>query len=143
MHITSAIDCDGAYLCVKIICKAAQLRAEGRSIKDLISTLGAPAESEEIRYTITGDNFADYVKKVLEDFTAFANADPRFHIVSPNYEGVCISFDDDEVQGWMLIRMSLHNPVIPINLESRTAGGTKVIMDRLNPFIAEHDRLEK
>lgn len=43
----------------------------------------------------------------------------------------------------MLIRMSLHDPVIPINLESRTAGGTKVIVDRLKPFLEEHDRLEK
>ena len=77
------------------------------------------------------------------DFTAFAEKDPRFHIVTPNYEGVRISFDDDEVQGWMLIRMSLHDPVIPINLESKTAGGTKVIMERLTPFLAEHDRLEK
>ena len=132
---------DGAYLCVKIICKAAQLRAEGRSIKDLISTLGAPAESAEIRYTIKGDNFAEYGKQVLTDFEAFAEKDPRFHIVSPNYEGVRISFDDDEVQGWMLIRMSLHDPVIPINLEAQAAGGTKIIEGRLESFFAEHDRL--
>ena len=132
---------DGAYLCVKIICKAARLRAEGRSIKDLISTLGAPAESAEIRYTIKGDNFAEYGKQVLTDFEAFAEKDPRFHIVSPNYEGVRISFDDDEVQGWMLIRMSLHDPVIPINLEAQAAGGTKIIEGRLESFFAEHDRL--
>ena len=132
---------DGAYLCVKIICKAARLRAEGRSIKDLISTLGAPAESAEIRYTIKGDNFAEYGKQVLTDFEAFAEKDPRFHIVSPNYEGVRISFDDDEVQGWMLIRMSLHDPVIPINLEAQAAGGTKIIEERLEAFFAEHDRL--
>ena len=132
---------DGAYLCVKIICTAARLRAEGRSIRDLISTLGTPAESTEIRYTIKGDNFAEYGKQVLTDFEAFAEKDPRFHIVSPNYEGVRISFDDDEVQGWMLVRMSLHDPVIPINLEAQAAGGTKIIEDRVNAFFAEHDRL--
>ena len=57
------------------------------------------------------------------------------------YEGVRISFDDDEVQGWMLIRMSLHDPVIPINLEAQAAGGTKIIEGRLESFFAEHDRL--
>jgi phosphomannomutase len=132
---------DGAYLCVKIICKMAQLKAEGRKIADLIGKLGQPAEAREIRFTIAGDGFREYGLQVLKDFEAFAEEDPRFHIVSPNYEGVRIGFDDPEVKGWVLLRMSLHEPKMPMNLEAEEKGGLETILGRLRPFFAKYDRL--
>ncbi len=57
--------------------------------------------------------------------------------MEPNYEGVRVSFDDEQVKGWMLIRQSLHDPVMPMNIESRGKGGVQVIMDRLAPFFAD------
>jgi phosphomannomutase len=132
---------DGAYIAVKIICKMAQLRREGKTIESLISDLKSPAESVEVRYKIAGDDFADYGTKVLDDFRAFAEADPRFHIVEPNYEGIRVSFDDDEVKGWMLVRKSLHDPVLPMNIEAEKAGGADIIKARLEPFFSKYDRL--
>ena len=132
---------DGAYLCVKIIVQMAKLRARGRQIEEMISALGSPAEAKEIRYRIAGEDFRDYAAKVLEDFRAFAEADSRFHIVAPNYEGIRISFDDEEVKGWMLLRMSLHDPVMPMNLEAERKGGTDVILRRIEPFFRKQTRL--
>jgi phosphomannomutase len=66
---------------------------------------------------------------------------PLFHVVEPNYEGVRIAFDDEEVKGWLLIRKSLHDPVLPMNIESKEAGGTDVILERINDFFARYKRL--
>ena len=132
---------DGAYLCVKIICKMAALKKEGRRVEELIADLGSPAESREFRYHIAGDDFGAYGHQVLDDFRAFAEKDPRFHIVSPNYEGIRIAFDDEEVKGWLLLRMSLHDPVIPLNVESEKEGGVDIIMGRIKDFISGYDRL--
>ncbi|MBQ6385095.1 MAG: phosphomannomutase/phosphoglucomutase [Lachnospiraceae bacterium] len=134
---------DGAYIAVKIICRMAQLLKEGRKIESLIADLKQPAESREVRYTINTEDFGSYGKQVLEDFRAFAEADPRFRIVEPNYEGIRIAFNDEEVKGWMLLRMSLHDPVMPMNLESEAAGGTDIIMARLEPFFAKYDKLTR
>ena len=134
---------DGAYLCVKIICEMARLRREGRKIDELIAALGSPAEAKEVRYHISGSDFAAYGQDVLRKFEVFAEADPRFHLVKPNAEGVRVSFDDKEVKGWMLLRMSLHDPVMPVNMESRDAGGVKIIEERTAPFFAAQARLEK
>ena len=132
---------DGAYIATKIIAKMAVLKREGRKIEDLIADLDHPAESREIRYKITNPDFVTYGKKVLADFETFAKADERFIIVEPNYEGIRVRFDDNEVHGWMLLRMSLHDPAMPLNIESKKIGGVDIIMKRLNLFFANYPEL--
>ncbi|MEE3419803.1 MAG: phosphomannomutase/phosphoglucomutase [Lachnospiraceae bacterium] len=134
---------DGAYIAVKIICKMAVLRKNGERIESLIADLKSPAESVEVRFKIAGEDFGPYGARVLDDFTAFAESDDRFHIVEPNYEGIRISFDDSEVKGWMLLRKSLHDPVLPMNVEAEQAGGTDIIMKRVSPFFEKYDRLSR
>ena len=133
---------DGAYISVKIICKMAKLMRTGERIESLIADLKQPAESEEIRFRIQSDDFRPIGEQTLADFRAFAETDPRFHIVEPNYEGIRVSFDDEEVRGWMLVRMSLHDPVIPMNVESSREGGVAVILGRIREFFAERPVLK-
>ena len=133
---------DGAYIATKIICRMAMLRKEGKKIESLISKLEQPAEAAEIRLNITVPDFKAYGQQVLDDFKAFCEADPRFRIVSPNFEGVRVAFDDAEVKGWMLMRLSLHDPVIPINLESKNPGGVEIIKERILPFIGRYEGLK-
>ena len=59
-------------------------------------------------------------------------------LVSPNYEGVRIAFDG----GWCLLRKSLHDPLLPLNLESEKQGGCKEIRDKIKPFLQEYDLLD-
>ena len=132
---------DGAYIAVRIICKMAEMQRSGRKLEELIAGLKQPAESEEHRYKITCEDFRAYGEAVLEDFREFAEKDERFHIVKPNYEGIRISFGDEEVSGWLLLRMSLHDPVMPLNVESSKEGGCAVIMGRLASFLKTHEFL--
>ena len=133
---------DGAYIAAKIIGRMARIRREGKTLESLIADLRQPAEAAEMRLSITAEDFKAYGQQVLEDFRAFCAADPRFHIVSPNYEGVRVAFDDEEVKGWLLIRLSLHDPVIPINLESANDGGVDILKERIRPFIEAHSALQ-
>lgn len=134
---------DGAYIAAKIICRMAKLQKEGRKIESLIEKLGQPAEAAEMRLNITETDFKTYGQQVLTDFKAFCEADPRFHIVSPNYEGIRVAFDDEEIKGWLLMRLSLHDPVIPINLESKAAGGVEIMKKRIAPFLEAHEGLRR
>ena len=134
---------DGAYIAVKIICRLAKMKAAGQRLESLIEDLAQPEDSLEIRFSIGAEDFAVYGKKVLEDFAAYCEAKPGVEIVSPNYEGVRVKFDDEEVQGWMLLRMSLHDPVMPMNLEAKKSGGCDIILSRMQEFFDRYDKLEK
>ncbi len=134
---------DGAYISVKIIIKMARLLREGRRIESLIADLKSPAESREVRFTIMAEDFRSVGERVLSDFKAFAAAKEGWTIVEPNYEGIRVAFDDAEVKGWMLLRMSLHDPVLPMNVESERAGGTDIILGRLEGFFAGYPELKR
>eukprot|EP00276_Gloeochaete_wittrockiana_P005751 CAMPEP_0184659878 /NCGR_PEP_ID=MMETSP0308-20130426/31477_1 /TAXON_ID=38269 /ORGANISM="Gloeochaete witrockiana, Strain SAG 46.84" /LENGTH=582 /DNA_ID=CAMNT_0027100041 /DNA_START=106 /DNA_END=1856 /DNA_ORIENTATION=+ len=134
---------DGAYLIVKILIKAAQLRLAGAGeIGSLIQDLKEPAEAVECRLKIKGDNFAEYATQALEA-TEKKVAELGWKVASPSFEGIRIIFGPEEGDGWALIRKSLHDPIVPINIESDREGGTKIIakklMDVLEPEFKEMD----
>ena len=41
----------------------------------------------------------------------------------------------------MLMRMSLHDPIIPVNYEAEKEGGIEIIKARLRPFLERYDQL--
>ena len=114
----------------------ADLKKEGKRIEDLIRDLGHPAEAREIRFRITAADFAAYASSVLEAFRKFCEEAPGFTIVEPNYEGVRVNYDLEGRTGWVLLRMSLHDPVMPMNLESAVPGGCEAVLEAMKPFIA-------
>ena len=134
---------DGAYMSVKILCEAVRCKRNGKTIEGLLDGLTEAAETKEIRIKIFEDDFKSYGLQVLEQFKQFAEQDERFHIVEPNYEGVRISFADEEVHGWLLIRMSLHDPLLAMNLEANEAGGVAVMEGRIRQFFEGFASLEK
>ena len=45
--------------------------------------------------------------------------------IPQSFEGIRINFDSEEIQGWILLRMSLHDPVMPMNIEGGRIGDLK------------------
>ncbi|MBQ9014838.1 MAG: phosphomannomutase/phosphoglucomutase [Firmicutes bacterium] len=129
---------DGAYLATKIVIRTAQLKAEGRRIESLIESLQDPADEKEIRIPITATDFGGYGDKVLEDLEAFAKAEPGLSLEEPNYEGVRINFPE----GWCLLRKSLHDPILPMNMASDRPGGCAAIEEVMMRFLRSYDGLE-
>ena len=46
------------------------------------------------------------------------------------------------VKGWCLLRKSLHDPLLPLNIESEVKGGCKKIADILLDALKEFDELD-
>ena len=122
---------DGAYLVAKLIVYAAKLNKQGKQLQDIIATLKQPEESKEIRIKITEPDFKAYGAKVLQEMKEKFAAVPGWSIVEPNYEGIRISCTNADEDGWLLLRMSLHDPVMPLNIESNVKGGVAVIENKL------------
>ncbi len=114
---------DGAYLVTKIIIKAAILRKENKKIGDCIAGLKKPLEEKELRFNITEENFRQIGEELIEEIKKIAEADCEMILAPDNYEGVRVSFNDKKRNGWFLLRLSVHDPVMPFNTESNTKGG--------------------
>ncbi|MEM9157035.1 MAG: phosphomannomutase/phosphoglucomutase, partial [Cyanobacteria bacterium P01_F01_bin.33] len=125
---------DGAYLISKVLIDLAKAKLAGRSLSDLIANLQEPKESREFRLKLTGDDFTSYGNDVIDKLKRFANSQPDWELVPNNYEGVRIACRSAEENGWFLLRLSLHDPVMPLNIETNVAEGVSRIASRLLSF---------
>ena len=132
---------DGAYLMVQIIILLARLRAAGKELTDLLKTLREPKEAREIRFKITTENFAEYGKKVLAELESYCAG---FNFLTPapdNREGFRVNFDKEHGNGWLLLRLSVHDPVMPLNIESDEEGGADKIEAFFRQFVSQYEFL--
>jgi phosphomannomutase len=133
---------DGAYLIAKILIKVAKLKEEGKEISSLIEDLKHPEESEDIRLKIKRENFRAYGEQVISGLKEYITRVDGWSVEPENYEGIKINCDKDHGNGWFLLRMSLHEPVLPLNVESDSIGGVNNILDKLIPFIEKYSELD-
>eukprot|EP00168_Porphyra_purpurea_P017575 TRINITY_DN6130_c0_g1_i1.p4 TRINITY_DN6130_c0_g1~~TRINITY_DN6130_c0_g1_i1.p4 ORF type:complete len:171 (+),score=70.42 TRINITY_DN6130_c0_g1_i1:1033-1545(+) len=118
---------DGCYLAVKIIVEMVRLRAAGeeRGIAALLDGLAEPLAAHEFRLPFRdATDFGAQGVALLDAFPAFVAATPGWTVAEPNYEGVRVSVDEgDGRSGWLLLRQSLHDPLLPLNIETEAPGG--------------------
>ncbi len=135
---------DGMYLVTVLICEAMRLKQEGKALSDLLEGLKEPRESVEIRLNITENDFRPIGRSAIEKVMEYAAFAPGWHIAPDNREGVRISFDlDGEMDnGWFLLRLSVHDPVLPLNIESDVEGGVKYMANALYKVLANAEGID-
>ena len=124
---------DGMYLVTVMLIKAMQLKQQGETLGKLLEGLREPVESTEIRLKVLADDFAACAKQAIEHVLDYASENEDWHVAPDNREGVRISFDvDGELSSaWFLLRLSVHDPVMPLNAESDVPGGVKAVLSKL------------
>ena len=124
---------DGMYLVTVLIVEAMRLKQEGKELSSLLDGLREPVESVELRLNITAPDFREAGRTVIERVMDHASYETDWHIAPDNREGVRINFDlDDGLQnGWFLLRLSVHDPVLPLNVESDVPGGVRTMLSKL------------
>lgn len=127
---------DGAYLCTRIIIKAAVLRREGKTIDTLLADLREPVEAAEYRLKIKAEDFRTCGNAWIEALEAYAKKQ-GWAIAPDNREGIRVSFAEPELRGWFLLRLSVHDPILPLNVESDVPGGVEKILDKFKAFVRD------
>ncbi len=124
---------DGMYLVTVLLIKAMQLKQQGETLSKLLDGLREPVESTEIRLPVLCEDFAAAAKLIIEHVLDYASSHEDWHVAPDNREGVRISFDiDGELNSaWFLLRLSVHDPVMPLNAESDVPGGVKAVLQKL------------
>lgn len=138
---------DGAYLAVKILIEMVRLRLAGdsRGIGGLLDGLDEPLEEKEFRLKfLDQSDYSNYGANVVEAFAKFASGVNGWKVEETNYEGYRVSVDEgDGKAGWLLLRQSLHDPLLPLNIESEVAGGVAAIAKVLvDDFLPHHSNVD-
>ena len=81
----------------------------------------------------------EYGEQVLRDLVDFVKSRDGWVPAPDNYEGYRVTVP--EADGWFLLRMSLHDPVMPLNIESNETGGVEKIKNALAEFFGRYDKL--
>lgn len=133
---------DGAYLITKIVIKLAVMGKSGKKVESLIENLKDPAEACELRPKILTDDFREYGNSVLSELEKYAQTMEGWTIADDNREGIRIFLSKDIGDGWFLLRLSVHDPIMPLNIESDSTGGVMKIVLQVYDFLKKFDKLD-
>ncbi len=125
---------DGAYLVTKIVIEL----AKGKILEKIIETLKTPKEEREVRFNILAEDFKSYGLMVINELEKFALARPDYKIADDNREGIRVSTPN----GYFLLRLSVHDPVMPMNFESNEIGGIAEDIMPLKEFFTQFSELD-
>lgn len=128
---------DGAYLVTKILIQMASLRKEGKDLNDLLAPLREPAEAAEVRLPILEEDFRARGEQLISALETYAG-EQGWAIAPDNREGLRVSFPAGQGNGWFLLRLSVHDPILPVNFESDSTGGNREIAEKLLAFLEQH-----
>lgn len=129
---------DGAYLVTRIIIEAVKLRREGKPLLSLIDGLKSAREEKEVRLSFKTENWKELGNFIIENLKKLK--DPRLVVAPDNYEGARVSVP--RLKGWFLVRMSVHDPIMPVNIESDVEGGAEAIAAILREYLKAFDGLD-
>lgn len=131
---------DGAYMAVKLLIAAAIAKKEGKQLQSFVAALEPEFESREYRMKLSGEDFKEYGQSVLKAFEERAK-EQGVTVVPNSYEGIRLAFDSEEVKGWALLRLSLHDPLMPLNLEGVREGDCDKMVEILRGLLEGFDKL--
>lgn len=132
---------DGAYLVTRIIIKLCLLKRAGGGLGDLIADLEEPAEEKEVRLGITAPDFKAYGEEMIARVESQAAVCADVKIADDSREGTKIIFQSPDTDGFFIFRLSVHDPIIPINFESAVSGGNRKMAKTLLGWLSDADGL--
>ena len=135
---------DGMYLVTRLICEAMRRKREGKTLSSLIDDLQEPVESTEIRLPVLEEDFRTAGQDVIERILSHTLDNPEWNLAPDNREGVRITFnlEGGVNNAWFLLRLSVHDPVMPLNAESDVHGGVKYMLGQLLNLIGDEKALD-
>ena len=129
---------DGAYLVTKLLIKAVKMRAEGRKLTELIANLKEPKLAKGHRLNLLGENFKEDGQKILDALYKEVSESENMSLEEPNYEGVRVNIGD----GWFLLRLSLHDPLMPLDIQCDSEKCLEDIYSFLKNFLSQFEFID-
>lgn len=133
---------DGAYVIAKILMLLPRLKKENMSLGELISSLKQPIETQELRFEILAEDVRRYGEQVIHELNEFVSKLKGMSIDPENHEGLRVNVSEKYGKGWFLIRMSLHEPLLVLQVENDELGKNQNVLQELAAFFEQYHQLD-
>lgn len=133
---------DGAYLAAKIIVCIAKSGSDKNPIQEIIKNLIEPKERIELRIPINSTKVITSARKVITLLKSQYDYIRGCELQTENIEGVRLNFTSNDHNGWCILRKSVHDPILVLNVESYISHGSDTIIASLFPFFKKFDFLD-
>lgn len=137
---------DGSHLALTAVVafvRSRLLHGASAGLGELLADLQEPLEASEHRITIKGSDAVATGTRVLVALKAWLDsgaAPANWSLAAENHEGWRINVDEGVgAAGWLLLRQSLHDPLLVLNLESDIAGGAAIMRGQVAQFLSSCD----
>ncbi len=131
---------DGMYLATRLIIEAARPGFGARRLFGLTETLREPVEQREVRLKIHAKDFRPVGEAAVQALLSAIKGIPRWQLDAGNREGVRVQCGKPD--RWFLLRLSLHDPVVVLNLESDEAGGVAQMAEAVGGVLSVCEGLD-
>jgi len=129
---------DGAYSAVKTVIEMVRRKLDGRgTLSEMLALLPEPLESREFRLKIQDEDFQPVGQGILADFHEYITSGVvlEWSLEEVNHEGWRVNVDEGGGKaGWLLLRQSLHDPLLVLNVESEVEGGLSATAHKVRAF---------
>lgn len=96
------------------------------------------AEDREVRFNILCEDFKSYGEDIIQKLEILASETNEYRLAPDNREGLRVNTKN----GWFLLRLSVHDPVVVVNFEGRVLGGIAEDIKQLRPFLERFTQLD-
>lgn len=132
---------DGAYVVAKILMLLPKLKENNQELSNLIANLKKPEETTEIRFKISGEDYRISGESVIAAMHDLVSETQGFSIDMDNEEGIRVNVSGKFGLGWFLLRMSLHEPLLVLQVENDEVGKNQLVLEKLSSFFSQYDFL--
>ena len=129
---------DGAYLVTRLLIKAVLMKKEGKNLTDLIADLKDPKFETGYRLNLLNKDFKPDGEMILEELKKEVEKTDGFSLETPNFEGVRVNVEN----GWFLLRLSLHEPLMPLDIQGNTEDAINNMIAFIKEFLSKFDCID-
>ncbi|MGM0125263.1 hypothetical protein IGI37_002661 [Enterococcus sp. AZ194] len=134
---------DGAYVIAKILMLLPTLKENGQTLDTLIQELKQPKETKEVRLRLLEAEYRLLGEKVISELPEYLSAEKGYTVDLENEEGIRFTVSDPYGSGWFLLRMSLHEPLLVLQIENDVVGNNQLVIEKLSKFFDKYPSIEK
>ena len=132
---------DGTYAAAKILMLLPQLAQKGQKVDDLIVDLKQPVETQEVRFKLEREDFKALGRQVIADLKDYPVTGWSFN--PENEEGIRFILSEPYGRGWFLLRLSLHEPLLVLQIENDLPNFMPAVLETLHTFLSNYPDVDQ